>query len=183
MAVKIEGLPDAGGAVSNGENISVNPNMPASPVWSTTGDIAMADSPTVAPVPHPTVTRTIEPMSQVGATPIAVEFGIEQSSIDKTFNYSINGRPLDRIPPIEATIGETQIWTVINTTAWSHPLHLHGFFFQVLDKDGKPKRPLQWKDTLSVPFKDRLSLRCRPSTRTTLPRHYADGVSIAESHR
>jgi FtsP/CotA-like multicopper oxidase with cupredoxin domain len=38
---------------------------------------------------------------------------------------------------------------------------LHGFFFQVLGKDGKPRRPLQWKDTVSVPFKDRLSLIVR----------------------
>jgi FtsP/CotA-like multicopper oxidase with cupredoxin domain len=124
-------------------------------------DIAMADTPAVAPVPHPRVTRTIEPISQVGATPIAIEFGIEQSAVDKTFSYTINGKPLNRISPIKASVGETQIWTVTNTTAWSHPLHLHGFFFQVLDKDGKPRRPLQWKDTVSVPFKDRLSLIVR----------------------
>jgi FtsP/CotA-like multicopper oxidase with cupredoxin domain len=123
--------------------------------------IVMADSPAVAPVPHSRITRAIEPIAQEGATPIAIEFGIEQSTVDKTFNYTINGKPLDRIPPIRATVGETQIWTVTNTTAWSHPLHLHGFFFQVLDKDGKPRRPLQWKDTVSVPFKDRLSLIVR----------------------
>lgn len=123
--------------------------------------ILMADTPPATPTPHPKVTRAIEPIDHAGATPVAMTFGIEQSSIDKTFNYTINGKPLDRIPPLKATVGETQIWTVTNTTAWSHPLHLHGFFFQVLDKDGKPRRPLQWKDTVSVPFKDSLKVIVR----------------------
>jgi len=124
-------------------------------------DVLVADTPAVTPVPHPKVTRAIEPIAQAGATPVAIEFGIEQSPFDKTFNYTINGKPLDRIPPLKATAGETQIWTVTNTTAWSHPIHLHGFFFQVLNKDGTPRRPLQWKDTVSVPFKDRLTLIVR----------------------
>jgi FtsP/CotA-like multicopper oxidase with cupredoxin domain len=123
--------------------------------------IVMADTPAVTPTAHPRVTRAIEPLDQAGATQVAIEFGIEQSSIDKTFHYTINGKTLDRIPPLKASMGETQIWTVTNTTAWSHPLHLHGFFFQVLDRDGKPKRPLQWKDTVSVPFKDSLKLIVR----------------------
>jgi FtsP/CotA-like multicopper oxidase with cupredoxin domain len=38
---------------------------------------------------------------------------------------------------------------------------LHGFFFQVLDKDGKPKRPLQWKDTVNVPFKESVKIVVR----------------------
>ena len=48
--------------------------------------------------------------------------------------------------------GETQIWTVKNETKWSHPFHLHGFFFLPLDEQGKPIRPLEWKDTLNVPL-------------------------------
>lgn len=51
-----------------------------------------------------------------------------------------------------ATPGETQVWTVTNKTKWSHPFHLHGFFFQVLDGTGAPVHPLAWKDTVDVPF-------------------------------
>jgi len=123
--------------------------------------VVMTNTPAPAPMPLPPVTRTIEPLGQEGATQVAIEFGIEQSVVDKTFSYTINGKPLDRIPPLKATVGETQIWTVTNSTPWSHPLHLHGFFFQVLEKDGKPRRPLQWKDTVSVPFKDTLKLIVR----------------------
>ena len=122
--------------------------------------VVMADTPAVTLQPLPKVTRAIEPISQAGATPIAIEFGVEQRE-DKSFFYTINGKPLDSIPPIKAAVGETQIWKVSNTTPWSHPLHLHGFFFQVLDKDGKPRRPMQWKDTVSVPFKDSVMLVVR----------------------
>jgi len=35
---------------------------------------------------------------------------------------------------------------------WNHPIHLHDFFFQVLDPDtGAPRTALGWKDTVNVP--------------------------------
>jgi FtsP/CotA-like multicopper oxidase with cupredoxin domain len=123
-------------------------------------NIVMADTPAVTPQPHPTVTRAIEVISQIDATQVAIEFGIDQRE-DKSFYYTINGKPLDAIPPVKAVVGETQLWKITNTTPWSHPFHLHGFFFQVLGKDGKPRRPLQWKDTISVPLKDSVTLVVR----------------------
>ena len=124
-------------------------------------EIVMAPTAAPTPVPLPKTGRAIEPLSTAGATPVALEFGITQTPVEKAFVYTINGRPLAAIPPLKATVGETQLWTVTNTTVWSHPLHLHGFFFQVLDKDGQPTRPLQWKDTVSVPFKDSVKLVVR----------------------
>lgn len=115
--------------------------------------LVMSNAPAPPPVALPHITRTIEPLSQTGATPVAITFGIEQSP-DKSFLYTINTKSLEKIPQVRATVGETQIWTVKNDTPWSHPLHIHGFFFQVLDKQGQPVRPMQWKDTVSVPFKD-----------------------------
>ena len=35
---------------------------------------------------------------------------------------------------------------------WSHPFHLHGFFFQPLDKEGVPVG--EWVDTADVPDAD-----------------------------
>ena len=32
-----------------------------------------------------------------------------------------------------------------------HPFHLHGFQFQVLDRDGIPEPHLAWKDMLNIP--------------------------------
>jgi FtsP/CotA-like multicopper oxidase with cupredoxin domain len=69
--------------------------------------------------------------------------------------------PLAKPKTIQAKIGETQIWTITNDTQWSHPFHLHGFFFQVLDKNGDPARPLAWKDTVDVPFNETVKLIVR----------------------
>ena len=53
------------------------------------------------------------------------------------------------------------MWSVTNKSSWSHPLHLHGFFFQVLDDKGAPVRPLAWKDTVNIPFDQTLRLIVR----------------------
>ena len=34
-------------------------------------------------------------------------------------------------------VGELQVWEVANTSFMDHPFHLHGFFFQVLEENGK----------------------------------------------
>jgi FtsP/CotA-like multicopper oxidase with cupredoxin domain len=123
--------------------------------------LVMSNVPAPAPIPLPRLTRTIAPLAPEGATPVKLTFGVEQTSRDKTFLYTINGKSLEEIPQITARVGETQIWTVVNDTPWSHPLHIHGFFFQVLDKDGNPVRPMQWKDTVNVPFKETTKLIVR----------------------
>jgi len=79
---------------------------------------------------------------------------LRQDQRDKKFEYGINGIPFWEAKPVMAKLGETQLWTVENTTPWSHPLHLHGFFFLVLDENGEPVRPLEWKDTVDIPFKE-----------------------------
>ena len=110
--------------------------------------------PPVAPPrpPGPVVRRLIEPTLTAGATPVKVDIGVTQAAVDGSFHYTINGVPFPK--PFLAKLGETQVWTVTNATPWSHPVHLHGFFFLVLDSNGAPVHPLEWKDTVSVPFKE-----------------------------
>jgi bilirubin oxidase len=64
----------------------------------------------------------------------------------------INGREMDmaRID-VSATLGATEIWEVENLVGMDHPFHLHGFQFQVLDRDGVPEPFRSWKDTVNVP--------------------------------
>jgi FtsP/CotA-like multicopper oxidase with cupredoxin domain len=66
----------------------------------------------------------------------------------------INGVPYWKVQPIEAHLGETDIWHVTNDTAFAHPFHLHGYFFQVLDDSRIP----EWKDTVDVPANSDLRL-------------------------
>jgi FtsP/CotA-like multicopper oxidase with cupredoxin domain len=113
--------------------------------------VKMADAPPASPVVLPDVTRAIEPLSTEGATKVNIDLTLGQRS-DGKFEYGINGVPFAKDRPVPAKPGETQVWTVTNKTKWSHPFHLHGFFFQVLGDHGEPVRPLQWKDTVNVPF-------------------------------
>src|SRR5215468_3529063 len=79
----------------------------------------------------------------------------------RNIEYRINDAPSQKGMTIPASIGETQIWTIKNETQWSHPFHLHGFFFQVLDDNREPLRPLAWKDTVDVPYKKTMRLAIR----------------------
>ena len=126
---------------------SVESRMPFEELFS----ITMAGLPAYTGDPLPETRREIEPLRTSGATPVAVAFTLTQLR-DGSFEYRINGEPFAKDKPIRAAVGETQVWTVTNTTKWSHPFHLHGFFFQALDESGAPVRPLAWKDTMDVPF-------------------------------
>jgi len=49
--------------------------------------------------------------------------------------------------------GAREVWEVRNSPiSMPHPMHLHGFFFQVLDEHGSPAKPMAWKDTVNIPF-------------------------------
>ena len=119
--------------------------------------MAIANMPAYVAPPRPPVRRDHRAApSTAGATPVKLELGITQLS-DGSFHYLMNGVSFPK--PFLAKLGETQIWTVTNTTVWSHPIHLHGFFFLVLDKNGAPAHPMEWKDTVTVPFKETVQVR------------------------
>ncbi len=50
-----------------------------------------------------------------------------------------------------APVGAVEIWTVENLVGMDHPFHLHGFQFQVLDRNGVPEPYRSWKDTVNIP--------------------------------
>ena len=120
-----------------------------------------ANVPPYSGPPPPAVRRTIEPLPLAGATKVDLELALDQPP-DAAPEYSIRGQLYSaRHKTLGARIGETQVWTVTNSTKWSHPLHLHGFFFQVLDDKGAPVRPLAWKDTVDIPFEKTVHLAVR----------------------
>jgi manganese oxidase len=45
--------------------------------------------------------------------------------------FAINGRPWPHTQRLTYTEGDTAHWRVINLTERGHPMHLHGFYFQV----------------------------------------------------
>jgi FtsP/CotA-like multicopper oxidase with cupredoxin domain len=64
----------------------------------------------------------------------------------------INGRVMDmgRVD-LRARVGTTEIWEIENLVGMDHPFHLHGFPFQILDRNGVPVSYRSWKDSVNVP--------------------------------
>ena len=110
---------------------------------------ASSDPPEASPA-VPDASRVIAPLALEGATP--VEIGLTMDQQGDKITLGINGVPYsEAVPPLMAMVGETQLWTLRNKMPWGHPFHLHGFFFQVVEEDGSPVLPLEWKDTVHVP--------------------------------
>ncbi|HGO9412414.1 TPA: multicopper oxidase family protein [Bacillus cereus] len=66
--------------------------------------------------------------------------------------YTINGKVFPDIDPIQVKKGDLVKMKLVNRSKMDdHPMHLHGHFFQVLSKDGKPIEgsPIV-KDTLNL---------------------------------
>jgi bilirubin oxidase len=57
---------------------------------------------------------------------------------------------VDRVD-ISARLGATEVWEIENLVGMDHPFHLHGFQFQVLDRNGVRESFRSWKDTVNVP--------------------------------
>lgn len=66
--------------------------------------------------------------------------------------YTINGKTFPETEPIKVKKGDTvKVRLVNNSKTDDHPMHLHGHFFQVLSKNGKPLEGAPViKDTLNL---------------------------------
>lgn len=97
----------------------------------------------MAPVTIPATLRRIPPLDTLRAT------------ARRTVTFSqgmINNRHFDmsRVD-FTAKLGATEIWTIENLVGMDHPFHLHGFQFQVIEREGKPEPYRSWKDAVNVP--------------------------------
>jgi FtsP/CotA-like multicopper oxidase with cupredoxin domain len=114
--------------------------------WETTHDLLTLQTTgesAVTPVAIPVALRKITPLDTAKSTAV------------RTVVFSqglINGKTMDmsRVD-VSTTVGATEIWQIENIVGMDHPFHLHGFQFQVLDRDGVPEPYLAWKDMLNIP--------------------------------
>ncbi len=114
--------------------------------------VRFVEGPAAAAAPLPERLRDIEPLDLEGATPQTIQ--LTEETVDGKLEMGINGQAHHAM--IHGMVGETQIWTVENTTEASHPFHLHGFFYQVLGEDGRALP--EWHDTVNVPHGETLRL-------------------------
>jgi FtsP/CotA-like multicopper oxidase with cupredoxin domain len=98
-------------------------------------------------------------------------------SLKRGIDFVINKEPHHRDRPV--TVGELQVWDVVNDTMMDHPFHLHGFFFQVLEVNGEPPAFRSWEDTVNIPPKGRVRIAWMPDDR---PGEWMYHCHILEHH-
>jgi FtsP/CotA-like multicopper oxidase with cupredoxin domain len=114
--------------------------------WNTSHvllDLRYSDRASTTPVTLPTTFRVVPALDTANAT------------VTRTVVLSqgmINGQTMDmsRVD-MHASVGATEIWDVENVVGMDHPFHLHGFQFQVLDRNGVPEPFRSWKDVVNIP--------------------------------
>ena len=70
-------------------------------------------------------------------------------SLRRGLDFVVNGERHHHDQPVK--VGELQVWDVVNATRMDHPFHLHGFFFQVLEINGKKPVWRSLEDVVNVP--------------------------------
>jgi len=95
------------------------------------------------PMTLPATLRPIAPLDTMRAT--------ARRSISLSQGM-INNRHMDlKRVDITSKLGATEIWQVENLVGMDHPFHLHGFQFQVIERNGRPELYRSWKDAVNVP--------------------------------
>jgi FtsP/CotA-like multicopper oxidase with cupredoxin domain len=92
-------------------------------------------------------------------------------------DFLVNGDVHTSDKPVN--VGELQVWEVSNTSLMDHPFHLHGFFFQVIEENGKPLEYKAWKDTYNLKPKSKIKIAWIPDNR---PGRWMYHCHIIEHH-
>ncbi len=107
--------------------------------------------------------RTISPLAtQDAESTRKVKFSVGPS-LKNGIDFFVNNDLHTMDKPVK--VGELQIWEVANTSLMDHPFHLHGFFFQVLEINGKSPEYLAWKDTVNLTPKSKIKIAWMPDNR------------------
>ena len=120
-----------------------------------------------------------DPDTSVLPTKLAAEQRLDSSQAVRSRHLTLEqaqdaqGRPILLLDgrtwtdPITETarLGDIEIWEVENFTPTSHPIHLHGARFQLLDRTNRetgivPLQPFElgWEDTITVDPRERIRL-------------------------
>ena len=107
--------------------------------------------------------RIIEPLAKQNASVTRkVKLSVGPSLTDG-MTFLVNGG--EHVIDKSVMVGELQIWEVSNPSLMDHPFHLHGFFFQVIEENGKAPEYIAWKDTVNLTPRSRLKIAWMPDNR------------------
>jgi FtsP/CotA-like multicopper oxidase with cupredoxin domain len=107
--------------------------------------------------------RTIDPLAPQGA-PVNRKIKLSVGpSLTNGVNFLVNSKMHMNDQPVK--LGELQVWEVFNASLMDHPFHLHGFFFQVIEENGKAPAYNAWKDTYNLKPRTKIKIAWMPDSR------------------
>lgn len=108
----------------------------------------------------PETLRNIEPLAPQNALVARkVKFSVG-ASLKKGLTFLVNNDEHVDDKPVK--LGELQIWEINNASLMDHPFHLHGFFFQVIEENGKAPSYKAWKDTYNLKPRTKIKIAWMP---------------------
>jgi FtsP/CotA-like multicopper oxidase with cupredoxin domain len=120
-----------------------------------------AIKPSVAELPERL--RTIESLAAKDASiNRKIKFSVG-ASLKHGIDFLVNGEMHNNDKPVY--VGELQVWEIANTSLMDHPFHLHGYFFQVIEENGKAPAYKAWKDTYNLKPKSKIKIAWLPDNR------------------
>jgi FtsP/CotA-like multicopper oxidase with cupredoxin domain len=105
-----------------------------------------------------------------------IKFSVSPS-LKHIIDFTVNGSTHNNDAPVH--VGELQVWEVSNTSLMDHPFHLHGYFFQVIEDNGKAPEFKAWKDTYNLPPRTKIKIAWMPDNR---PGRWMYHCHIIEHH-
>jgi FtsP/CotA-like multicopper oxidase with cupredoxin domain len=121
--------------------------------------------------------RIIEPLASQDANAMRkITFSVEPS-LKHGIDFKVNKQVHAMDKPVN--VGELQVWEIQNTSLMDHPYHLHGFFFQVLEENGKAPAYRAWKDTINIKPRSKVKIAWVPDNR---PGNWMHHCHILEHH-
>lgn len=124
------------------------------------GRFRTTDGPALQPKP---LAASFPAIERLPDGPVDFPIRLNEKLVDGQVMFTINDAVHPNVPVITVKSGDVRVLEVSNESDMDHPFHLHGFFFQVLAKNGVPIAPerLANKDTLIVPGKTSYKLVAR----------------------
>jgi FtsP/CotA-like multicopper oxidase with cupredoxin domain len=122
------------------------------------------------PLPLPTVFPSPPDLRLVPiATARTMTFADATDSKDSDAQFTINGNfyDHDRIDTT-VTLGDTERWTLLNTSRELHAFHIHQTDFQVISVNGVPQPFTGYQDTVNLPVATRKNGQLVPGEVTVI---------------
>jgi FtsP/CotA-like multicopper oxidase with cupredoxin domain len=104
--------------------------------------------------------RNIDPLTTASAPAMRKVKLSVGPSVKTGLSFKMNGGVHVQDEPVY--LGELQVWEVDNASLMDHPFHLHGFFFQVLEENGKANTNISWKDTYNLKPRTKIKIAWMP---------------------